>query len=105
VGFDWPDVAGVRAKLTEEIGELDVALAAGDQAAVAAEIGDVLFTAANLCRHLGLDAEACVRGANARFEKRFAHVEKRVRAEGGDWSAHDALELDRFWREAKSATS
>jgi MazG family protein len=104
VGFDWPDVAGVRAKLTEEIGELDAALAGGERAAVAAELGDLLFTVANFCRHLDLDAEACVRGANARFEKRFAHVEQRVRAAGGDWSAHDPLELDRFWREAKSAT-
>jgi MazG family protein len=105
VGFDWPDVTGVRAKLGEEIGELDAALAAAEPAAVAAELGDLLFTVANLCRHLDLDAEACVRGANARFEKRFAHVEQRVRAAGGDWSAHDPLELDRFWREAKSATS
>jgi ATP diphosphatase len=105
VGFDWPDVVGVRAKLSEELGELDVALAGDERAAVAAEVGDLLFTVANLCRHLDLDAEACVRGANARFEKRFAHVEQRVRAEGGDWSAHDPLELDRFWREAKSATS
>jgi uncharacterized protein YabN with tetrapyrrole methylase and pyrophosphatase domain len=105
VGFDWPDVAGVRAKLSEEVGELDAALAGGERAEVAAELGDLLFTVANLCRHLDLDAEACVRGANARFEKRFAHIERRVRAEGGDWSAHDAQELDRFWREAKSATS
>src|SRR5262252_4624397 len=86
VGFDWPDVAGVRAKLSEEVGELDAALAGADRGAVAAD----------------LDAETCVRGANARFEKRFAHVEQRVRAEGGDWSAHDPPELDRFWREAKS---
>ncbi|HUO66357.1 MAG TPA: nucleoside triphosphate pyrophosphohydrolase [Gammaproteobacteria bacterium] len=104
VGFDWPDVAGVRAKLSEELGELDAALAGAERAEVAAEIGDLLFTVANLCRHLDLDAEACVRGANARFEKRFAHVERRVRAAGGEWSAHDPLELDRFWREAKSAT-
>ena len=105
VGFDWPDVAGVRAKLTEELGELDAALAArvvprGDAAApgsdpagrdaVAAEIGDLLFTIANLCRHLDLDPEACVRGANARFERRFDHVEARVRAAGGDWGAHNA---------------
>ena len=105
VGFDWPDVAGVRAKLGEELGELDAALAGAERAEVAAEIGDLLFTVANLCRHLDLDAEACVRGANARFEERFAHVERRVRAAGGDWSAHDPLELDRFWREAKTAAS
>jgi ATP diphosphatase len=104
VGFDWPDFTGVRAKVAEELAELDAALAATDRAAVAAELGDLLFTVANLCRHLDLDPEACVRGANARFEKRFAHVERRVQAEGGDWSAHDALDLESFWREAKAAT-
>jgi uncharacterized protein YabN with tetrapyrrole methylase and pyrophosphatase domain len=67
-------------------------------------MGDLLFSLANLCRHLGLDPEACVRGANARFEKRFAHVEGRVRAAGGDWQAHDAAALDRLWREAKTRT-
>ena len=96
---------GRSREVGEELDEVDAALAGADRAAVAAEIGDLLFTVANLCRHLELDPEACVRGANARFEKRFEHVERRVAAEGGDWSAHDPAELDRFWREAKSATS
>jgi MazG family protein len=124
VGFDWPDVAGVRAKVNEELAELDEALAeaargedgagaaangadaavAAPDGAVAAEVGDLLFTLANLCRHLGLDPEACVRGANARFEKRFRHVEAKVRAAGGDWHAYDAAALDRLWREAKTRT-
>jgi MazG family protein len=113
VGFDWPDAAGVRAKVTEELAELDAALAAGAAApsaapatrdAVAAEVGDLLFTIANLCRHLDLDPEACVRGASARFEKRFDHVEARVRAAGGDWSAHNPDALERLWQEAKNAT-
>jgi nucleoside triphosphate diphosphatase len=124
VGFDWPDLAGVRAKLAEEIAELDAALAAAREArslgrgaalaaddaglgaatnaAVAAELGDVLFTVANLCRHLDLDPEACVRGANTRFEKRFDHVESEIRRDGGDWSKHDAAALDRLWERAKS---
>jgi len=126
VGFDWPNVAGVRAKLSEELAELDAALAiageahslgrgaapadqaagfsAAADAAVAAEVGDLLFTVANLCRHLGLDPEACVRGANARFEKRFDHVEAQVRGAGGDWAQHDVVALDRFWEDAKSLT-
>ena len=122
VGFDWPDVAGVCAKLREELAELDDALgahatrptasgarvevAAADAATaeVAAEVGDLLFTIANLCRHLHLDPEACVRGANARFEKRFDHVEARVRAAGGDWTAHNPEALERLWQEAKIAT-
>jgi ATP diphosphatase len=116
VGFDWPDAAGVRAKVDEELAELDAALAAaaspGTGAAAAtdgarsgaAEVGDLLFSVANLCRHLDLDPEACVRAANARFEKRFDHVEARVRAAGGDWSAHNPDALERLWQEAKIAT-
>ncbi|HET7131238.1 MAG TPA: nucleoside triphosphate pyrophosphohydrolase [Gammaproteobacteria bacterium] len=112
VAFDWPDVAGVRAKVDEELAELDAALAeaapgkdgAGAPVDGAVEIGDLFFTLANLCRHLGLDPEACVRGANARFEKRFRHVEAKVRAAGGAWQAHDAAALDRWWREAKTRT-
>ena len=126
VGFDWPDVAGVRAKVGEELAELDAALAAarteaasrdpgaaaaaagdGDgsaRAAVAAELGDLLFSVANLCRHLDLDPEACVRAANERFTRRFDHVEARVRASGRDWSAHNPDALERLWQEAKTAT-
>jgi MazG family protein len=104
VGFDWPDAAGVRAKVTEELGELDAALGSADKGAVASEVGDLLFTIANLCRHFDLDPEACVRGANARFEQRFDHVEAQVRAAGGDWGAHNPDALERFWQEAKNAT-
>ncbi len=104
VGFDWPDAAGVRAKVDEELGELDEALAAADADAAAAEVGDVLFALANLCRHHGLDPEACLRGANRKFERRFAHVEAAVEAAGGDWAAFDADALDRLWREAKART-
>jgi MazG family protein len=110
VGFDWPDMAGVRAKVDEELAELDAALAhrsataspAAD-AAVAAEMGDLLFTVANWCRHLNLDPETCVRAASTRFERRFHSVESQVEAGGGDWAAHDAATLDTFWRRAKAA--
>jgi nucleoside triphosphate diphosphatase len=105
VGFDWPTSAGVRAKLDEELGELDGALADADRTATEAELGDLLFTVANLCRHLDLDPEHCLRGANARFETRFKRVEAAVRAAGGDWSRHDAAALDRLWREAKRQES
>jgi MazG family protein len=111
VGFDWPDVAGVRAKVAEELGEVDDALAAAERegrpargdAHVAAELGDLVFAVANLCRHLDVDPESCVRGANARFERRFAHVEGEVRARGGNWGAFTAEQLDAFWRAAKAA--
>ena len=113
VGFDWPDAAGVRAKIREELAELDAALDGGEapvdggraaRGAVADEIGDLLFTVANLCRHLDLDPEVCARAANARFEKRFDYVEERVRERGGDWAGQNAEELDRLWQDAKRST-
>jgi ATP diphosphatase len=103
VGFDWPDVAGVRAKVTEELAELDAAVRSDDAAAVAAEMGDLLFSVANWCRHLGLDPEGCVRGANDRFARRFGFVEAQVEAGGRAWGDYDAAELDALWERAKAA--
>ncbi len=71
VGFDWPDAAGVRAKLDEELAEIDAALAAADRAQLAEEIGDLLFTLANWARHLEVDAEDALRRAALKFEQRF----------------------------------
>lgn len=101
VGFDWPDTASVRAKVEEELAELDEACAAGHQADMAAEMGDTLFSLINLCRHLKLDPERCLREANARFETRFRRLEGRVQAQEGDWSSYDIQALERLWQEAK----
>ena len=101
VGFEWPDLPPVRAKVEEELEELDAAVAGGDRERIGAEMGDVLFALANLCRHLDLDPEACLRRANASFERRFAHIEARVAAAGGDWARFDLAALDAFWDEAK----
>jgi tetrapyrrole methylase family protein/MazG family protein/ATP diphosphatase len=103
VGFDWPDVAGVRAKVDEELAEVDAAAAANDAAGVAAELGDLLFSIANWCRHLKLDPETCLRSANERFARRFRAVEAEVAASGNSWSSHDASMLDALWRRAKAA--
>jgi MazG family protein len=103
VGFDWPDVAGVRAKVDEELAEIDAAAAIGNAADVAAEIGDLLFPVANWCRHLKLDPETCLRSANERFARRFRAVEAEVSASGKSWSSHDAAALDALWRRAKAA--
>lgn len=102
VGFDWPDVGGVRAKVDEELGEVDAAVASGDRGEVAAEIGDLLFSVANWCRHLQLDPETCLRSANARFARRFRAVEREVVRNGRGWGDHDASELDALWRRAKA---
>ena len=103
VAFDWPDVAGVRAKVDEELAELDAAAASGDRDDTAAEMGDLLFSVANWCRHLQLDPETCVRSANERFGRRFRAVEAEVAASGRPWSSHDAAALDAFWRRAKAS--
>ena len=76
VGFDWNDPRAVLAKLREEIDEVEAELDAGDAARVAGEVGDLLFAVANLARHLDVDPEAALRGANAKFERRFAHIER-----------------------------
>lgn len=71
VGFDWPDVAGVRAKIGEELEELDEAIASGDEAAITEELGDLLFAMVNLGRHLPVGTEEALRAATAKFERRF----------------------------------
>ena len=105
VGFDWPDVSGVRAKVDEELAELDAAAARNDRDEIAAEIGDVLFSIANLCRHFQLDPETCLRGANAKFATRFRAVERAIASEGRPWQSYDATELDRLWTQAKARSS
>src|SRR5262245_29207845 len=102
VGFDWPDVKGVRAKVDEELAELDAAAAGGDRGEMAAEMGDLLFSIANWCRHLELDPETCLRYANQRFATRFGAVEAEVAASGRPWSGFDAAALDALWRRAKA---
>lgn len=102
VGFDWPDVAGCRAKIEEELGELDQAAAAGDRDAIEHELGDLLFAAVSLARKLGVDAESALRGCTRRFSGRFAHVEDRL-AERGKTPADSTLEeMDALWEEAKA---
>src|SRR5437660_5815353 len=108
VGFDWPDAREVRAKVLEELHEMDGALAAGeageagcDAGVVADEVGDLLFSIVNWSRHLKLDAEAALRAANAKFERRFATMESLARARSLDLESLSAAEWDALWREAK----
>jgi MazG family protein len=103
VGFDWPDVEPVYDKLAEEIGEIRDAFDENDPAAVEAEIGDLLFSAVNLARKLGVDAETALAGANKRFVSRFRHIEKTLHAEGREVEGTSLEELDRLWEQAKKA--
>ena len=101
VGFDWNDPRAVLAKLREEIDEVEAELDANDAERVAGEVGDLLFAVANLARHLKVDPEAALRGANAKFERRFAHIESRL-AEVGRAPADATLdEMEALWGEAK----
>jgi ATP diphosphatase len=95
VGFDWPDASGPRAKIDEELAELE---AASTDAEREAELGDLLFSVVNLARHLGIDPEAALRGSTSRFETRFRHVEEIADRPLKDMDIH-ALEV--LWQEAK----
>jgi tetrapyrrole methylase family protein/MazG family protein/ATP diphosphatase len=107
VGFDWPDARGSRAKVGEELAELDHAVASGDKERIEAELGDVLFALVNLARHVDVDAEGALRLTITKFTRRFDHVEARVHERHGGWptsTADDKLtleELDGYWEEAK----
>ena len=103
VGFDWNDARLVLAKIREEAGEIEAALDKGaDKATVAGEVGDLLFAVANLARHLSVDPEGALRGANAKFERRFAYIETTLAARGQSLDAASLDEMDALWNEAKT---
>lgn len=102
VGFDWPDRAGVAAKVDEELAELKEALGRHDAASVAEEYGDLLFTMVNFARHLGVDAEQALAAANRKFEGRFRDMEVAIRASGRQISDLPIELLESDWQHAKS---
>jgi ATP diphosphatase len=102
VGFDWPDAPAVLAKLDEEIAELRAELPAADPARLADEVGDLLFVLVNLARKLDLDPEACLRGANRKFSRRFSAVEATLAAEGRTPSEVSLAEMEAAWRAVKA---
>ncbi len=104
VGFDWPDIAGVLAKVDEERDELHAALASGDRAAIVHEYGDLLLACANLGRFLGVSGEDALREANARFERRFRSVERSAAAAGVALEAAGLTRLEAWWQEAKASS-
>ncbi|MBT8077179.1 MAG: nucleoside triphosphate pyrophosphohydrolase [Gammaproteobacteria bacterium] len=100
-GFDWPDSAGPRAKIDEEIAELEEACEGGDAAAISEEFGDLLFACVNLARHLEIDAEQALAAANRKFEARFRDMEERIRASGRDPVTLDLESLEAEWQRSK----
>jgi MazG family protein len=102
VGFDWPSPSGARAKVDEELAELDRATAAGDRGAVEDELGDVLFAVANLARKLGIPPEEALRRALQRFIDRFQFVEQELARRGRAHGEATLEEMDALWDQAKA---
>lgn len=114
VGFDWPSAEAVLEKVDEETDELREAMrdtGDGDRTQeerhrrLAEEVGDLLFTVANLARKLGLDPEAALAGANAKFRRRFQHIERELRRRGRELGETDLETLERLWQEIKERES
>ena len=101
VGFDWPDLAGVLAKVDEERAELAEAIARGDRAAIVHEYGDLLLACASVGRFLGVSGEDALREANARFEGRFRSVERQAATAGVALESAGLERLEGWWQQAK----
>jgi|TARA_B110000503_G_scaffold38382_1_gene63016 nucleoside triphosphate diphosphatase len=101
-GFDWPSISGVFNKIDEEIQELKKAVAGANQEGIEEELGDVMFTVVNLCRHLGVDAETAMRKSSCKFGHRFQYIEDHLRASDNDISGASAETLKNLWDEAKT---
>jgi ATP diphosphatase len=102
VGFDWPDRHGVDAKIREELDELEQAVASGDRAEMQSEFGDLLFSIVNLARHLDLDPEHALNGANLKFETRFRDMEAALEGGGAALGDLSLDELEAAWQAAKA---
>ena len=105
VGFDWNDARAVLAKIREEADEIESALALGqaERNRLAEEVGDLLFAVVNLARHAGADPETALRAANAKFERRFAAIERALAARGKSPQQSTLTEMDALWDAAKAA--
>jgi ATP diphosphatase len=104
VGFDWPDSLGARAKIEEELAELQAAEHDADAQQLAEELGDLLFAVVNLARHLEVDAEQALSDANRKFERRFRQMEASVGETGGSLADLGLEELETYWQKAKAGT-
>jgi ATP diphosphatase len=100
-GFDWKEAGPVFDKVMEELAETRAAFLAGDRKHLYEEVGDLLFAAVNLARHLKLDAECALRASNRKFSRRFRYIEDRLMTEGRAMAECTPEELDALWEEAK----
>jgi tetrapyrrole methylase family protein/MazG family protein len=105
-GFDWPDLGGVLAKLREELEETEEAIrdaedGAGPSEKVEEELGDLLFSAVNLCRYLKVEPSVALQRTNAKFTGRFGYVEKKMKEKGEEMCRENLETMDKYWDEAK----
>jgi ATP diphosphatase len=101
VGFDWNDPRAVLHKIREEADEIEAALDRGDADELAGETADLLFALVNLARHVGTDPDMALRGTNAKFERRFGHIEQELEAQGRSLESASLMEMDALWNDAK----
>jgi ATP diphosphatase len=102
VGFDWNDPREVLRKIREEADEIEAELDRGDKEELAGETGDLLFAVVNLARHVDANPKMALRGANAKFERRFGYIERTLAAKGRTLESATLEEMDALWDEAKS---
>jgi nucleoside triphosphate diphosphatase len=102
VGFDWNDPRAVLAKIREEADEIEAALDRNDKHEIAEETGDLMFALVNLARHVDADPEAALRATNAKFERRFAYIERALEAQGRALEQASLEEMDALWNAAKA---
>jgi uncharacterized protein YabN with tetrapyrrole methylase and pyrophosphatase domain len=105
VGFDWPNAGGARDKIQEELAETDAAVANGDETAIGAELGDVLFATSSFARLSGLNGESLLHAALDRFEQRFRTMEADLGRQGRGPAELALTELEECWQRAKAAAS
>lgn len=105
VGFDWPEDTDVIDKFREELAELSIEVSSGEHKRLEHEVGDLLFTAVNLSRRLGIESELALENATQRFIQRFQHMEKTLAPSGRKLEDCNLDELDKLWEEAKIALS
>jgi ATP diphosphatase len=104
VGFDWNDPRAVLAKIREEADEIEAALDRNDKQELVEETGDLMFALVNLARHVDADPDAALRATNAKFERRFAYIERALEAQGRTLEQASLAEMDALWNAAKTAT-
>ncbi len=103
VGFDWPDLQGIMAKVQEEFVELEAAISEGDEKRVQEEVGDLLFAALNIARFVKIDPETALNRANKKFSSRFRKVEEHFRAQGRSLKDVSSAEMESAWQSNKES--